>query len=270
MNIINTFWQEIFKQSKHRKKDKRPALHHAAYHGDDSTLKSLLEKEPMNIINLQDEAGRTALHYAVRYGHISSVSLLLSKGANINICDRYHQSAFHEAVSAWNGDQTIFEKLLDDGADINLQDDNGETVLHLAVRYGNEPLIKKLGRMADLSLMNRRGETALCLVSRHEARKLLLDKSFRWATENEHDAVIEQLLKPGEVNIDTESKDSHGRTLLSYAAENRHEPIVKLLLEAKAEVDSKENHGRLCPSVNSQCQALVYTKLLLDRLVIFS
>lgn len=40
-------------------------------------------------------------------------------------------------------------------------------------------------------------------------------------------------------SIDLNSKDNYGRTALSWAAGNGHEAVVKLLLEAKAEVDSK-------------------------------
>jgi hypothetical protein len=43
---------------------------------------------------------------------------------------------------------------------------------------------------------------------------------------------------------------------LFSAAGRGHEGVVKLLLNAKADMESK-NHGRLCPTVNSQFQALV-------------
>jgi len=38
---------------------------------------------------------------------------------------------------------------------------------------------------------------------------------------------------------DVESKDEDGRTPLSWAAKNGHKAVVKLLLEAKADVESK-------------------------------
>ena len=43
-------------------------------------------------------------------------------------------------------------------------------------------------------------------------------------------------------------KDTYGRTPLSWAAENGHEAVVKLLLEKGAELESKDTSmvGRRC------------------------
>ena len=47
---------------------------------------------------------------------------------------------------------------------------------------------------------------------------------------------------------DPDIKDTYGRTPLSWAAENGHEAVVKLLLEKGAELESKDNVlvGRRC------------------------
>jgi ankyrin repeat protein len=67
-----------------------------------------------------------------------------------------------------------------------------------------------------------------------------------WAAENGHEAVVKLLLEKG---AELESKDNeHGRTPLSWAAENGHEAVVKLLLEKGAELESKDmytSHGQM-------------------------
>jgi ankyrin repeat protein len=56
------------------------------------------------------------------------------------------------------------------------------------------------------------------------------------------EAVVQLLLA---TKVDADSKDNWGRTPLSYAAENGHETVVKLLLDTgKVDADSKENENR--------------------------
>ena len=44
--------------------------------------------------------------------------------------------------------------------------------------------------------------------------------------------------------VDPDSKDTeYGRTPLSWAAENGHEAVVKLLLNSRADIDAEDNYG---------------------------
>jgi ankyrin repeat protein len=64
-----------------------------------------------------------------------------------------------------------------------------------------------------------------------------------WAAENGHEAVVKLLIGCDKVDVD--SKDKSGRTPLSWAAENGEEVVVKLLVETgKVDVDSKDNFGQ--------------------------
>ncbi|KAL8365088.1 hypothetical protein RB595_004080 [Gaeumannomyces hyphopodioides] len=64
-----------------------------------------------------------------------------------------------------------------------------------------------------------------------------------WAAENGHEAVVKLLLATGRVDVD--AKDNNGWTPLSWAAEKGHEAVVELLLATgKIDVDAKDNNGR--------------------------
>ncbi|KAF2177551.1 HET-domain-containing protein [Zopfia rhizophila CBS 207.26] len=63
---------------------------------------------------------------------------------------------------------------------------------------------------------------------------------LRWAAEDGHVNVVQQLLDEG---ADAKSKDNHGRTPLFWAAWSGYEAFVKLLLEKGAAIESKDNRG---------------------------
>ena len=64
-----------------------------------------------------------------------------------------------------------------------------------------------------------------------------------WAAEEGHKAVIQLLAERG--NVEADSKDNDNRTPLSWAAWKGHEAVVQLLVERDdTESDSKDNDGR--------------------------
>lgn len=62
-----------------------------------------------------------------------------------------------------------------------------------------------------------------------------------WAALNRHEAVVKQLL---EKDVDLESKDKYSRTPLLYAAEQGHVAVVKQLIEKGADLESKAEYYR--------------------------
>jgi ankyrin repeat protein len=66
--------------------------------------------------------------------------------------------------------------------------------------------------------------------------------SLPWAAEGRHEAVVKLLVERDDVGAD--SKDENGRTPLSWATEKGHEAVVKALLNTgKVDVDSKDENG---------------------------
>ena len=64
-----------------------------------------------------------------------------------------------------------------------------------------------------------------------------------WAAENGHEAVVKLLVERDDVKAD--SKDNCGQTPLSWAARNGHEAVVKLLVERDdVKADLKNNDGQ--------------------------
>lgn len=58
------------------------------------------------------------------------VDSLLQRGADVNVCDRYGQTIIHEAARAWHCDVVLF--LMQSGGDLNKPDKFGRTPLHVA------------------------------------------------------------------------------------------------------------------------------------------
>jgi ankyrin repeat protein len=83
-----------------------------------------------------------------------------------------------------------------------------------------------------------------------------------WAAENGHEAVVKLLVEKG---AELESKDYFGRTPLLWAAENGHEAVVKLLVEKGAELESKDCNARTTLSWAAGNGHEAVVKLLVEK-----
>lgn len=71
-------------------------IHKAVFEGDKDALIKYLEDG--GSVDLQDDQGRSFLHYAADSGHVELVKVLLARGAMINIQDNELQTALMLAV----------------------------------------------------------------------------------------------------------------------------------------------------------------------------
>ncbi|KAG8570642.1 hypothetical protein GDO81_011363 [Engystomops pustulosus] len=119
-----------------KSKNKRSALHFAAFYGRFNTCERLLRFVPdATLLNDADEKGMTPLHLAAENGHDRIVFLLLKKGALL-LSDYRGWTALHYA--AFGGYTRTIKVLLDTSiALIDKPDKEKNTALHLAGREGH-------------------------------------------------------------------------------------------------------------------------------------
>jgi ankyrin repeat protein len=192
--------------------------------------------------NAQDSEGRTALISAAARGDLAVVNALLSHNVDPNVSDNQGYTALAHAVEAryseiedvllnrpgldpntgglkgrpvllayvWRDDKERTEKLLAHGANVNMQDADGDTPLHGAAQNGNVEIIRLLlDKGANVDVKNKLGGTPLM-----------------WAAVFGHEDAVRFLLSRG---ANPSLKDNDGITAAQWAAQNNRTSIVSLL-----------------------------------------
>ncbi|XP_042887541.1 transient receptor potential channel pyrexia-like isoform X1 [Penaeus japonicus] len=192
-------------------------------------------------VNLADAAGITPLHMAAGGGHLSTLRILLSRGAPPDPIDNHARTPLHYAARAANPGPggsnfvSVVEMLLSAGALHGRRDADGRLALHNAATAGSSKLIKILVRGRGSSTINfkdKEGRTPLhCAVL--GARSL--------------DAVTSLLDFGASIN----SQDRHGDTALHMTAGRPYNHVddefdgmcLEQLLSHGASVAAKNNEG---------------------------
>ncbi len=138
-------------------------------------------------------------------------------------------------AAAFRGDTVEMRSLIEQGADVNVSDRNGDTALHIASRYGNQAAVKILLPMIhDLNTGNELGYTAL-----------------HYAAKNGHIEILQLLISNG---ADVNQQSTFGRTPLHAAAQFPNTAPSKLLLAAGADPDIRDADGLLPVNIAKQWQ----------------
>ena len=124
--------------------------------------------------------GDTALHLAAAGYRVKIVQLLLASGADPNAARNHRKSTpLHYAADgfitgpAWDAKRQVatIRCLLQNGADIHSQDQNGATPLHRAVRTRCAAAVKCLLAVgSDPTILNKPGSTAFHLAVQNTGR----------------------------------------------------------------------------------------------------
>lgn len=241
------------------------------FYGEDEQETSIMMLLNLGVdVDLKDTVGRTALSYAAENGHESSIRLLAREGAEVNSKDKAGRTPLSYATGG--GYSSNFSTLVELGSDYSLKDRAGRTPISHAAENGQKAPIRWLLYRKDVAKLDSKdtvGRTPLSYAAgngHHDVVRIIL---------HSHDITDQKLLKKVPylgasidmkyieakwtsllhggrkkqdvsfreipmVEATINSKDTGGRTPLSYAAENGHEDTISILLYFRANLDSDD------------------------------
>ena len=183
-----------------------------------------------------DHWGRTALHYATMLGNKAVTDILVRYVAAVNMLDSESQSPMHliwrpdvkDKSSDMDNRITILETLCANGANINAQNQKGETALHLAVKRQTErPILKLLELGADIALRDDDGKQAIhFLAARDEKEEGSLE-------------ILRAFLQ--KCNSKLSAEDNDGHTALSTTLSRNNWEMASMLFERGGTVPLKHH-----------------------------
>lgn len=152
----------------------------------------------------------------------SQKKLLISLCFALSIPALVQAATYDDLMNAAKlGDQTEIEGLLNKGVDVNTTDPAGNTLLIIAAREGNLALVDTLIKWrAKLNARNSHGDSAL-----------------RLAALKGHLSIVQRLVEAG-APVNTPDW-----TPLIYASFSGNLPIIKYLLEQKADINAASANG---------------------------
>jgi len=149
----------------------------ASANGDQGKLEELVTRSDCNVNGVF--AGHTALQAASQNGHLEVLRLLLRSGADLELEDKDGDRAVHHA--AFGDEPGVMEVIAAAGADLNARNKRRQTALHIAVNKGHVGVVKTLlGLACHPSLQDSEGDTPLhdaISKKRDDMLALLLDQN---------------------------------------------------------------------------------------------
>ncbi len=170
--------------------------------------------------------------------------------------------------AAVKGDEQFIKLLLRRRIDKNIQDKNGNTVLHLAASNGHPSILKSFLKIkCDIYARNKQNQTVLDIALDHKNPKIItciiesgynvneLDKTtgeslLHSSVKNINEESISKINKLLKLGADVNLKDSKGRTALNLLFLDHnctHDLILSriftLLIRAGSDINTQDNHG---------------------------
>eukprot|EP00977_Amphora_coffeiformis_P018505 scaffold6555_cov182-Amphora_coffeaeformis.AAC.5 len=220
-------------------------LFEAVSHRDIETVAFLLENSNADV-NVRDEEGRLPIHVA---RDVEILRLLLRSGAKVNDTDRQEdkpgRSLLHYACSHLDNHyiHMIGKLVCEFGANVDLQDEKGNTPLHRAAKYGSLCAARCLilGGGANPTLADIAGRTPLHRAAEEGNVNVLSYLLQQNASRKYNDSGT-----PIHYLVDVNAQDNKGRTALSRACSEADQFAVHVLIrQGRASASIPDMKGRL-------------------------
>jgi ankyrin repeat protein len=117
--------------------DGQTPLHQAVSIPSDAIVHLLLERKPTTTVDAPNSHGHTPLDHAIMLGYASTARIILAAGAQINVSDSHGDTVLHRAVRFCPRRGSMIRLLVEAGADFSdAKNARGLTVLEVADAMG--------------------------------------------------------------------------------------------------------------------------------------
>ena len=209
------------------------------YNDDYDIIKFLTSKQECDV-EVVDEDGNQILHLACQHGSVGLVKHLVEVvGCDINAKGQHEKSCLHLAfwnTIDYNADYDIIKFLTSkQECDVEVVDEDGNQILHLACQHGSIGLVKHLVEVVGCDI------NAKC---QHE--KSCLHLAFRNTIDYNDDYDIIKFLTSKQ-ECDVEVVDEDGNRILHLACQHGSVDLVKQLVEvAGCDINVRGKNGKTC------------------------
>ncbi|XP_059139291.1 serine/threonine-protein phosphatase 6 regulatory ankyrin repeat subunit C-like [Physella acuta] len=236
-------------------------LHIAAELGDVNVLELFVAQKAD--VNVQNVKGETPLMIACSRGNIKAIRYFLTVGADVTMVDVNKDTALHhttlKAKEMWRYQNVILEmlpctitNLIANNANIHARNGQGNTALHLAVKFDLEYSIKVLiEHGANINDQNNEGNTPVFLMTNDKLIHFLVDARTDINLQNKlGETVLHHAFNVNagrvllEMGADMEICAHNGRTALMYATAAGKFSLAQFLVEHGGNVNVKDNERK--------------------------
>ncbi|XP_064586505.1 E3 ubiquitin-protein ligase MIB2 isoform X2 [Zonotrichia leucophrys gambelii] len=183
-------------------------LHYAALKGNKLAIKKILARA-RQLVDSKKEDGFTALHLAALNNHMEVAEILIKEGrCDVNVKNSRKQSPLHLAVI--QGHVAMVQLLVSQGSDVNAEDEDGDTAMHMALERQ---------QLLALALEKRDGEMGAALLAKLQASGFLGNVELNVGT-----AIACYLAQEG---ADINYANHRGKSPLDLTTDGRIVQIIK-------------------------------------------